>query len=178
MTIRSALLCSFLFTVTGCDQSAEVRRLEQSSSTSEARKLERPSSTSEVRKIKDPFPNASEVRLFVEVDYPKESGNPIFSKENGVILSDADRLRFEDALRFVPMPEAMAACFVPHHFFRYFDDKGKQVGEVAVCFCCAGTSASGGDKLKPEPDEILDADMKALEALVLDLGESTQVLCE
>jgi len=164
--MRSLLLVFFLFMVTGCDQSAEVRNLEQ------------PSSTSEDRKIKDPFPNASEVRLFIEVDYQKESGEPIFNKEDGVTLTDADRLRFEDALRFVAMPETMAACFIPHHFFRYFDDKGRQVGEVAVCFCCAGTAASGSDKLKPKPDEILDADMKALETLVLDLGEPTQALCE
>ncbi len=164
--MRAALLALILFTGAGCDQSAEVRKSEQ------------PSSSSEVRKIKDPFPNASEVRLFVQVDYQKESGEPIFNKENGIVLSDSNRLRFEDALRFVDMPDEMAMCFVPHHFFRYFDDKGRQVGEVAVCFCCAGTAASGSDRLEPKPDEILDADMKALETLVLDLGESTKVLCD
>ena len=167
MTTRSALLAFLLFTVAGCDQSAEVRKIEQPSSI-----------VSEVRKVKDPFPNASEVRLFVAGDYQKESGKPVFNKKNGTILSDADRLRLEDALRFVAMPEDMDACFVPHHFFRYFDDKDRQIGEVEVCFCCAGVAASGSNKLEPKPDDILDADMKALETLVLDLGEPTQVHCE
>ena len=167
MTTRSALLAFLLFMVTGCDQSAEVRKLEQQSST-----------VSEVRKVKDPFPNASEVRLFVAGDYQKGSGKPIFSKKNGTILSDVDRLRLEEALRFVAMPEEMIACFIPHHFFRYFDDKGRQVGEVEVCFCCDGVAASGSNKLEPKPGVILDADMKALETLVLDLGEPTQVHCE
>jgi hypothetical protein len=154
MRLRSGLFIVLLLMITGCDQSAQVRKIE------------------------DPFPNASEVRLFVGVDYDKNSGEPILSKENGVILSTADRERFEDTLHFKAMPDVMAMCFVPHHFFRYFDNKGKQVGEVAVCFCCAGTAASGSDRLNSKPDEILDADMKALEKLVLDLGESTQVLCE
>ena len=154
MRLRTGLIIFLLFMVTGCDQSTQVRKVEH------------------------PFPNASEVRLFVEVDYQENGGEPIFSKENGLILSAADRVRFEDTLRFVATPEEMAMCFVPHHFFRYFDNKGKQVGEVAVCFCCAETAATGSDKLKPEPDEILDADMEALKDLVLELGEPTQVLCD
>ena len=154
MRMRGGPFVFLLFMVTGCDQSAQIRKIE------------------------DPFPNASEVRLFVEVDHEKDGGDPIFSKEDGVILSAAHRLRFEDALRFVATPDEMAACFVPHHSFRYFDSRGRQVGEVAVCFCCAGTAATGSDRLEPKSDEILDADMKALEILVLDLGESTQVLCE
>lgn len=165
--MRSGLSIFLMVTVTGCDQSAPVGKVEHPSL-----------NVSEIGKIVDPFPNASEVRLFVEVDHKKNSGEPIVNKENGVILSAADRVRFEDTLRFVATPEEMAACFIPHHFFRYFDNKGKQVGEVAVCFCCAGAAASGSDKLTPKPAEILDADMKALENLVLDLGESTQVLCE
>ena len=164
--MRSVLLAFCLIMVTSCDQSGKISKVEKPFST-----------VSEVRKIKDPFPNASEVRLFVQVAYQKEGDEPIFSKKNGVVLSDADRLRLEDALRFVDMPDEMAMCFVPHHFFRYFDDKGRQVGEVAVCFCCAGTAGSGSEKLEPKSDEILDTDIKALEALVLDLGESTQVLC-
>lgn len=167
MTMRSILIAFLLFMVTGCDKSAEIREVEQSSST-----------VSEVRKIKDPFPDASEVRLFVAGDYQKESGKPVFNNENGTILSDADRLRLEDALRFVAMPEEMFACFVPHHFFRYYDANGRQVGEVEVCFCCAGVAASGSNKLEPRSDDILHADMKALETLVLDLGEPTQVHCE
>jgi hypothetical protein len=144
--MRTGLLTFLLFMVAGCDQSTQVRKVEH------------------------PFPNASEVRLFVAVDYQKNGGEPIFSKENGLILSAADRVRFEDTLRFVATPEEMAMCFVPHHFFRYFDNKGKQVGEVEVCFCCAGTAARGS--------EILDADMEALKDLVLELGEPTQVLCD
>ena len=167
MGMRSGLFMFLLFMVTACDQSAQVQKVEHSSP-----------NVSEVRKIEDPVPNASEVRLFVEVDYDKNSGEPIFNKKNGVVLSATDRVRFEDTLRFVATPEAMAACFIPHHFFRYFDNEGKQVGEVAVCFCCAGTASSGSDKLKPRPDEILDADLKALKNLVLRLGEPTQVLCQ
>jgi hypothetical protein len=134
--------------------------------------------SSQVRKIENPFPNASEIRLFVQVDYDKNSGEPILKNATGVALSAADRAQFEDTLKIVPIPDEMTACFVPHHFFRYFDRSGKQVGEVAVCFCCAGARASGSDRLEGRADEMLSADFQALEKVILELGEPTQVLCD
>lgn len=166
MKSMSVLLLTLLVLTAGCNQSSK-----PDSKVSDA--AHTPAST-----IEDPFPNASEVRLFVEVGYDKDTGSPILNKTQGVILSKASRERFEHTLVFVPVPEVMTACFIPHHFFRYFDSKGKQVGEVEVCFCCAGTTASGSDKLDPKSDEMLSADYKALEKLVLELGEPTDILCD
>lgn len=65
--------------------------------------------------VQNPFPGASEVRLFVEKgDGP--DGTPIFSKPGGRLLTADALADFEGALRIEQAPEAMAACFIPHHF--------------------------------------------------------------
>jgi len=73
---------------------------------------------------------------------------------------------------------AFAACFIPHHFFRYFDDSGKLVGELALCFCCAGVQQSEGSSVRLSEDQMLVADFRKLESFVASLGERTDVLCD
>ena len=127
--------------------------------------------------IQNPFPGAKEVRLFVEKGYGP-NGTPILSRPEGRLLSASELADFEGALRIEKAPEAMAACFIPHHFFRYYDERGRQIGEINICFCCSGVEASKGAKISVGPDQILAADYKKLEALVLRLGEPTDVLCD
>lgn len=127
--------------------------------------------------VKNPFPNATETRLFVRIAYGKND-DQAWSKPGGRTLSAAQRSDFEAALRSTKPPEMIAACFVPHHFFRYYDQRGKQVGQIDVCFCCAGISASDAANLRLPPGQILDADYAKLRTLVRSVGEPTEVLCD
>lgn len=127
--------------------------------------------------IQNPFPGAKEVRLFVEKGYGPD-GAPILNTPEGRLLSASELADFEGALRVEKAPEAMAACFIPHHFFRYYDERGRQIGEISICFCCSGVEASKGAKISAGSDQILAADYKKLEALVRRLGEPTDVLCD
>jgi hypothetical protein len=150
----------------------------ESSSTSQQSYREKSFSTMAVSSgIHNPFPGAVKVRLFVEKGYDPD-GVPVFNKRDGRLLNAKDLADFEGALRIEKMPEMMAACFVPHHFFRYYDESGKQVGEISVCFCCAGVEASEGAKISIGSDQILSADYSMIKALVLRLGEPTDVLCD
>ena len=127
--------------------------------------------------VRNPFPGAEEVRLFVEKEYGPD-GTPIFSKPGGRLLNSSELADFEGSLRIENAPESMAACFIPHHFFRYYDGRGEQIGEIEVCFCCAGVEASEGAKIALGSDQILSADFNKMEAIVRRLGEPTEVLCD
>jgi hypothetical protein len=128
--------------------------------------------------FRDPFPSASEVRLFVETGYARDE--PIYSKPKGRVLTASQRAEFESliAVHTITPDEEFAACFIPHHFFRYFDRAGKVVGEVEVCFCCAGVQQSDGSNVSLTEDEMLVADFGKLQSFVASLGERTDVQCE
>lgn len=130
------------------------------------------------RPVYNLFPSASEVRLFVETGY--RGNESIFNPPRGIRLSRSQRAVFESALAIhtISPDEMFAACFIPHHFFRYFDTAGKLLGEVEVCFCCAGVQQSGASHIKLQRNERLQADFKKLEALVRLLGARTDVQCE
>ena len=129
--------------------------------------------------FRNPYPSAGEVRLFVETDYDAK-GEPIYSKPKGRVLTAGQRAEFESliAVHTISPVEEFAACFVPHHFFRYFDKAGKLVGEVEVCFCCAGVQQSDGSNVRLTKDEMLVADFGKLHSFVASLGERTDVQCE
>ena len=131
------------------------------------------------RPVENIFPTASTVRLFVNTDYAKD-GTAIYSKPGGLLLNAAQRAEFESALRAhtISPDETFAACFIPHHFFRYFDANGKMIGEIEVCFCCAGVEASGASNIELSDTEDLRADYTKLETLVRSLGEPTDVQCD
>lgn len=128
--------------------------------------------------FRDPYPGAAEVRLFVET---RDGGNePAFVKPAGRVLTEEQRVEFESliAIHTISPEDLFAACFVPHHFFRYFDGAGKLVGEIEVCFCCAGVQQSEGSKVRLSNDQMLVADFPRLESFVTSLGERTDVGCE
>lgn len=122
-----------------------------------------------------PFPNATEVRLFVETDY--RDGKPVYTNSVGLILNPDQRSRFEAMIHIHKAPDEQAACFVPHHFFRYYNRLGKQVGEVAVCFCCEGVGVEGDAGFFVLPGQEITADYDLLRDFVSSLGEPTNVQC-
>ncbi|MFN4097586.1 MAG: hypothetical protein ACK4GG_12530 [Sphingomonas sp.] len=129
------------------------------------------------RRVTNPFPAATEVRLFVEVAYTKDN-KQILSKRKGIPLDSTQRKAFEDSLVITAAPEYDTMCFIPHHFFRYYDANGKQLGSVSVCFCCDGVAASGSKALETPTNAVLSADYQKLKTLVAALGEPTDVLCD
>lgn len=132
-----------------------------------------------------PYPQATSVRLFVEQEWDLEqrpAATP-YVESAGRLLTPAQRRAFEAALsKRSRRGGSVAACFIPHHFFRYYDARGRQVGEVAVCFCCSGAAATPqlfpyeGGILKRHQNE-LAFDREQLKALIRSLGLPTDVWC-
>lgn len=127
--------------------------------------------------LRNPFPAASEVRLFVNTDYDAK-GAPIFRNPHGHPLTVSQRAEFESLIEVhtTSPDELIAGCFIPHHFFRYFDKSGKQVGELQVCFCCAGVEESDSS-IRLASNQKLSADFARLKEFVRSLGEPTDVQC-
>jgi hypothetical protein len=126
--------------------------------------------------IGSPYPDAAEVRLFIHASYG-DDGRPILKSSDGRTLTAEERSAFENALRIEPKPDSFAACFIPHHFFAYFDGQGRKIGEIAVCFCCEGVSHEPEISHPIGSDDMLGADYRALKALVQEMGEPTDIEC-
>jgi hypothetical protein len=131
-----------------------------------------------------PFPEAASVRLFIENGIDKKSGQATFESNPGRLLSPEQRRAFETLLSVqTPVnlsPDddffLMTTCFIPHHFFRYFDKAGHQIGEIAVCFCCAGIEMNPSN-LRLKQGERFDFDYGKLKSLVKSWGEPTDFEC-
>tara|TARA_R110002051_G_scaffold84327_1_gene149630 strand:+ start:341 stop:919 length:579 start_codon:yes stop_codon:yes gene_type:complete len=129
-----------------------------------------------------PYPEAKMVRLFVETDGPSSDGG--WLEPQGRLLSVAQRAAFEATLsKRSSRGGAADACFVPHHFFRYYDDVGTLVAEIRVCFCCSGADAwpalfpfEGGLFLHPFTNT-LNYDRERLGALIRSWGLPSDVWC-
>lgn len=132
-----------------------------------------------------PFPEAATVRLFVESGNYDASGAPILISAQGRTLTGQQRRQFEALLRvetpikLAPDSDywAMDACFIPHHFFRYYDGSGRKIGEIAVCFCCLGVAMEPSSRLARRDDQQFHADYPKLKALVASWGEPTDIEC-
>ena len=105
------------------------------------------------RKLVVIAPQAFEVRLFVE---GMSRPNPkrvveLMKDRDGILLTAKQRARLDRSMvrhrmtRAEYENHATAGCFIPHHFFRYYDAAGKQMGELAVCYCCGGVAVSSTD---------------------------------
>ena len=97
-------------------------------------------------------------------------------------LNDAQSRRFESALRYVHIPpdaeHVVAGCFVPHHFFRYYDAQDRLLGEVAVCFCCLGVAAYNAPPDNSRVSEVpMDADYNVIAKIVKEVGEEPEMGC-
>lgn len=87
----------------------------------------------------NPYPKAVRAELYVaEFDYPDGDTKVVSREWSHKALTPAQLAQIESNIlrRHPDLNGAVAACCDPHHFIRYYDKKGLQVGEVAICFCC------------------------------------------
>lgn len=128
------------------------------------------------------FPEGESVQLFYDVSdlspVPADTKWHRFAIRAGPRLNADQRRRLESAISFRPVDpsEEFAACFVPHHFFRYFDSSGNETGSVAICFCCGGAklSSDGPGWGGKETDEV---DWDKISTIVTELGVPTNLGC-
>jgi hypothetical protein len=133
-----------------------------------------------------PFPKATQLRLFVETEKPDRDGKPVYVRPDGRELSSKQREQFERLLRVetpvnVPPDSEFwlrTSCFIPHHFFRYYDSSGRRVGEISVCFCCAGVEMEPSTSLRLQDGQRFEADYVKLKSLVSSWGERTDIQCD
>ena len=135
------------------------------------------------RDLLRPFPTATSVRLFVESGKYESDGRPIFTQVKGRSLTESQRAQL-DAAVWIETPikvsddwYSMDACFIPHHFFRYFDASGRKLGEVQVCFCCEGVAVESDKQFKLADGQRLNGDFGKLKAMISAMGEPTDIEC-
>lgn len=168
--LTKLLLGALSLLASACDQKADV----QKEPTGTARVSVRPETTDQP--VSNSFPTATSVRLFVESGEP--GGTMQYSKPAGTLLSPEQRKKLESSLIITKAPEEMAACFIPHHFFRYYNAEGKQIGEIIICFCCNGVETEGASNISPTKGRMLSADYPRIKGLVRELGERTDIQCD
>jgi hypothetical protein len=108
----------------------------------------------------------------------------VSTNPDGVDLTTTERQEFEQSIKksVTVRPAGKdypgrsdAACFIPHHFFRYYDAKGRKIGEVEICFCCTGGVASPSLTTRNDEHEIFD--VERIKALVKKMKLPTDVNC-
>lgn len=130
-----------------------------------------------------PWPEATEVRLFVEdLSYDeRERTGATMSNPKGVALTATQRATLDESVTLYRMTakeygDYAAACFIPHHFFRYYDTSGRRLGELSVCYCCDGIEFSPAfQQLCPEEEWQFDFD--GVEKMLKEMGVPTDVNC-
>ena len=88
--------------------------------------------------------------------------NPTRSPQDGVLLTHKQVKSLKEALMGDRPPEAVAACFYPHHAFEFLDADGKRVAYVDICFSCI--------QHRGEPSGFGYIDYDKLGTLVRELG--------
>ena len=125
------------------------------------------------------FPEATSVRLFLEQQSTEMADEAWKAKHpSGIELSPSQRIQLEAAIYIETNDnKEMAACFIPHHYFRYFNQRGKQIGEISVCFCCAGVRIDPYEK-KLAGNQYVEAKYADITKLVDAMGVPTNVECD
>jgi hypothetical protein len=129
-----------------------------------------------------PYPKATRINLLIYDLAPEYGdGEGRSSKPSGTNLTDQQRREFEKSVRKITLIKegeggSEAACFDPHHFFRYYDKADKKVGEIAICFCCSNTRETP-QLVFPTATVWSDIDIDQAEQFVKSLGLPNDVHC-
>jgi hypothetical protein len=131
-----------------------------------------------------PWPEANEVRLVVaDLSFEEQAKTGAWtSRPEGVVLTPRQRAIVDESVHLYRMTKkeadhrAYAGCFIPHHFFRYFDKSGRQIGELQICYCCQGIAMEPALR----PSDIYDEwqfDFPKVERMLHEMGVSTDINC-
>lgn len=126
------------------------------------------------------YPEAVTVKLFVS-EQSAYSDNFKLDEAAAITLSSTQRAKVASAFSYIDVLEdishehLVAACFDPHHFFRYYDASGRMIGEIRVCFCCDGTQMEPGIFTNKDYDgtdqkKVSDVDQSVLYELIVGMG--------
>ena len=96
------------------------------------------------------FSKFSEVRAY-RINWDDEYAfDPIINKDGklnetrmpkeGVLLTKEQVALLESAVTGIHAEHLRAYCFYPHHAFVFYDDLGKVVGHINICFLCSNYS--------------------------------------
>ena len=132
-----------------------------------------------------PWPQATEVRLVVaDLSFHEQSKTGAWSSNpEGTRLTLEQRKVVDRSLFLYRMNKSeadrriYASCFIPHHFFRYYDKAGRQIGELAVCYCCQGISMNPALRSENIYEE-WQFDFEAVEKMLTEMGVPTDVNCD
>ncbi|RZJ19622.1 MAG: hypothetical protein EON91_00865 [Brevundimonas sp.] len=131
-----------------------------------------------------PYPEAKTVRLFVARPFAEvRAGADEYVRPKGQMLTADQRSAFEATLRLANYDRELgyaAACFIPHHFVRYYDASDRVIGEFQVCFCCTGIRADphiSAPLPRGAKVQDLEFDYARLKAWVEAMGYSTDIDC-
>ena len=132
-----------------------------------------------------PWPEAIEVRLFVQdLSYEEQARTGAsMSNPKGVVLTADQRATLDGSMSLYRIVAengeitALDACFVPHHFFRYYDKNGKQLGELAVCYCCRQIRPLPALRT-PRDNEFWDFDFDGVGKMLEGMNIPTNVRCD
>ena len=131
-----------------------------------------------------PWPDASEVRLIVaDLSFEDQAKRGAWtSRPEGVVLTSQQRAIVDKSVHLYRMTKkeadnrAYVDCFIPHHFFRYYDKSGRQIGELQICYCCQGNAMEPALR----PTDIYDEwqfDFPRVEKMLHEMGVSTDINC-
>jgi hypothetical protein len=146
-------------------------------------KLQQPEMITRAEPLR-PYPDAVRVNLRVNDLLPdRETHDGNSTNPSGRNLTNAERAELENAVSRIILVKdgtddrGMNACFEPHHFFRFYDAQDRQIGEIAVCFCCWNTRENP-EVIKATSNQWSEIDIEKLEKLVQKMGLPTEVNCQ
>ncbi len=87
------------------------------------------------------FPEAVEVRVFAW-DYVT-GGGEVQAVPEGVVLTREEAEIVRRAIYWQRPPEAVAACCIPRHAFKFYDAEHAEIGSVEVCYECGCARIAG-----------------------------------
>ena len=124
------------------------------------------------------FPDAAEVRLFVNEDVISFDANGEPSNgthpRRGIRLTQVEAEALRNAVRDVPPPPATVDCCIPRHAFVFYDGSGARLGALDVCFECGCAHIADGARLDRHREvRWLHWDEQAIGAIVTAHGQRT-----
>lgn len=127
---------------------------------------------------------AADVRLFIEGLPHREppSTQKLINNVNGISLTEDQRTILEQAIRKRRATYediyGQPACFIPHHFFRFYDSDGAVFATLAVCYCCGGARLEGpaAARIMGEAD-FIDFDYFAVKGMLRRMSVPTDIDC-